>query len=353
MKAFKIIVPIYIICFLLVASLGAVVISKAYAATEIGYNSSANVQHNPPPYPPECKTLIFDYYTDATYKTIVENAEETTTIKDGGLDAGGVSMFYESSNTTAYVLKKTDIVAPANCSYLFAYLDSLTTIELRNFNTSSTTNMSGMFYRCFSLETIEFSENFNTENVTTMTEMFRSCNYLKTIKCAEEDENVIKFNTSNVTSMSWMFDYCKALTSLDLSSFNTENVTNMSFMFQACSSLGSITFSTNFKTANVKFMSYMFFGCAAESLDLSSFNTSSVTGMSHMFFSCGNLKTVYVGDGWSTSNVTNSERMFEGCINLEGKQGTKVSKTDKTYAKVDGGTSDPGYFTHINDKETT
>ena len=60
-----------------------------------------------------------------------------------------------------------------------------------------------------------------------------------------------------------------------------------------------------------------------------------------------NLKTIYASDKFNTDNVTNSSYMFTSCTNLVGGSGTKYnsSYTDKTYARIDGGTSNPGYFT--------
>ena len=83
------------------------------------------------------------------------------------------------------------------------------------------------------------------------------------------------------------------------------------------------------------------------SLDLSSFNTSKVTNMGWMFNKCSNLRTVYVGNGWSTAAVTASTAMFYDCTSLVGGQGTTFNANyiDKTYAHIDGGPSNPGYFT--------
>ena len=70
-----------------------------------------------------------------------------------------------------------------------------------------------------------------------------------------------------------------------------------------------------------------------------------------MFYRCNNLKTIYVGDGWNTAAVTNSTDMFFGCGCLVGGQGTTYSESnpkDKTYAHIDGGPSNPGYFTAKN-----
>ena len=68
-------------------------------------------------------------------------------------------------------------------------------------------------------------------------------------------------------------------------------------------------------------------------------------------YGCTNLRTIYVGSGWSTAAVTSSSDMFFNCTSLVGGQGTTYSSsnpTDKTYAHIDGGTSNPGYFTDKN-----
>ncbi len=129
-------------------------------------------------------------------------------------------------------------------------------------------------------------------------------------------------NTSEVTYMAWMFANCSNLTSLDLSSFNTAKVTNMYGMFDSCTELTS--------------------------LDLSSFNTAKVAGMYSMFYGCTNLQTIYVGDGWSTAKTTESRHMFDNCTSLVGGLGTTydVNHLNKDYARIDGGTSNPGYFTY-------
>jgi hypothetical protein len=67
-----------------------------------------------------------------------------------------------------------------------------------------------------------------------------------------------------------------------------------------------------------------------------------------MFDHCANLQTIYVGDGWNTAAVTISQDMFKDCTSLVGGKGTTYSNsnpTDKAYAHIDGGPSNPGYFT--------
>ena len=135
-------------------------------------------------------------------------------------------------------------------------------------------------------------------------------------------EGLENLNTINVTDMSDMFRWCTELTSLDLSQFYTGSVTTMNNMFASCGEL--------------------------ESLDLLSFDISKVENTRDMFSSCSKLKSIYCNGDWSTSEtLTQSENMFYGCTVLVGGQGTTydATKVDKTYARLDGGASAPGYFT--------
>ena len=102
-------------------------------------------------------------------------------------------------------------------------------------------------------------------------------------------------------------------------------------------------------------MSYMFSDSKATTLDVSNFDTSKVTDMSIMFYNSTNLKTIYVSNKFNTDKVTDSTSMFSGCTKLIGGAGTKYNSSyvDKTYARIDGGTNNPGYFTDINNQPST
>ena len=121
--------------------------------------------------------------------------------------------------------------------------------------------------------------------------------------------------------MEYMFYGCQKLTSLDVSGFYTGNVTDMCCMFSQCYNLTS--------------------------LDVSGFITDNVSRTAGMFKWCENLKTIYVGDGWNTNSVIWGKNMFNSCPNLIGGEGTKYDEnhTDVEYAHIDGGESNPGYFT--------
>ena len=210
-------------------------------------------------------------------------------------------------------------------------------------NTSEVTNMESMFYDCSGLTSLDVS-NFNTSKVTDMSEMFGGCESLTSL-------DLSNFNTSKVTKMTSMFVGCRCLTSINLSNFNTSKVTDMRSMFMNCSALRYLD-SFHFATWNVTDMSYMFAGCESlVSLDLRTFNTSKVTDMTAMFVNCRNLATILAGDRWSTASVpsSNSGSMFLDCTSLVGGKGTtyNANHVDKAYAHIDGGPSNPGYFTAV------
>lgn len=134
-----------------------------------------------------------------------------------------------------------------------------------------------------------------------------------------------------------------------MENLNTSEVTTMQSMFDS-SNIGSgdVDFSL-FDTRKVTNMMSMFFNCTnIYSLDLSSFDTQNVTRTGSMFYNCKNLETIYVDDTWTMDKVNGSFMMFDGCTNLKGERGTTYDEnhTDAEYAHVDGGTSNPGYFTY-------
>ena len=153
-------------------------------------------------------------------------------------------------------------------------------------------------------------------------------------------------NARPTTTYDWFFAMRNLQSITGMSYLNTSEVTNMAFMFTNCSVLTSLDLS-HFNTSKVTNMCALFLNCKLTSLDLSGFNTANVTDMRYMFAGGLNLQTIYVGNDWSTAAVTESSDMFTNCYNLVGGQGTTydANHIDKTYAHIDDGTSNPGYFT--------
>ena len=149
-------------------------------------------------------------------------------------------------------------------------------------------------------------------------------------------------NDIKVESAEYMFANCEA-TSIDVSKFNTSNITNMYGMFFYVK-VPEIIGLDKLDTSNVTIMDSMFGSSKLQKLDLSNFDTSKVTSMNNMFRSSGELKTIIVSDKFVVSSGSD---MFTNATSLVGGAGTKYdsSKTDKTYARIDGVDGLPGYFT--------
>ena len=240
---------------------------------------------------------------------------------------------FSSSQATTLDLSHFDTSNVTNMGGMFQHSQA-TTLDLSNFDTSNVTNMNSMFWNSKAI-TIGVS-HFDTSKVTNMNVMFGN-SQATTI-------DVSHFDTSNVTNMQGMFQHSQA-TIIDVSNFDTSNVTNMQCMF--CDSKAATLDLSHFDTSNVTNMQGMFWKSQATTLDVSHFDTSNVTNMEVMFAYMTNLKTIYASSKFVTTSVTSSTSMFEKSTNLVGGAGIKYNKSylDKTYARIDGGTSNPGYFT--------
>ena len=248
-----------------------------------------------------------------------------------------MNSMFRNSQATALDLSSFDTSNVTNMDSMFSF-NKVTALDLSSFDTSNVTNMSGMFFGS-QVTTLDLS-NFDTSNVTNMFSMFM-ISQATTL-------DVSNFDTSNVTDMTQMFMYSQA-TTIDVSNFNTSKVTNMTSMFSD-SQVTTLDLS-NFDTSNVTNMTQMFMSSQTRTLDLSTFDTSKVTNMTRMFRS-SKATTIYVNSKFVTTAVTDSTDMFTGSTNLVGGAGTKYNSSyvDKTYARIDGGTSNPGYFTDAADK---
>ena len=258
------------------------------------------------------------------------------------LGTNAFGMFYGCQSLTSLDVSNFNTNNVTSMRAMFNDCRILTSLDLSNFDTSNVTEMTYMFTNCIFLTSLDVS-NFDTSNVTDMSGMFSGCSSLTSL-------NLSSFDTSKVENMILMFSDCQSLTSLNLSNFNTSSVTNMGSMFSDCHLLTSLNLS-NFNTSKVTEMANMFNNCySLISLDLSSFDTSNVTTMRYMFFRCSLLIAIIVSNKWTVASVTSSSNMFTNCNSLIGEQGTiyNSSHTDASYAHIDGGASNPGYLIDIN-----
>jgi surface protein len=156
-------------------------------------------------------------------------------------DGSTLTFYYDANKKTRtgtvygiYQKQASDKSIPAWAGTYNESKSSITSVVFdSSFKDYKPTSTRDWFNKCTNLKNIEGISNLNTENVNNMNGMFAYCESLTTL-------NVSNFNTGNVTDMNGMFFKCYALTSLDLTNFNTEKETDMSYMFQDCENLTTI-----------------------------------------------------------------------------------------------------------------
>lgn len=217
------------------------------------------------------------WYVDGTTLYI------TGTVPDWTDDDGSFPPWAFVSDITSVSIKPGAKVY--TCERMFQDQDEITSLDLRNLDTSQVTSFLGMFWNCYGLKTI----------------------------------NLTGLNTSRATSFALMFSSCTSLTSIDLSPLNASRVVSVSSMFSGCRSLTSVNLSS-LKSAPLQYASSMFSGCTSlTSIDLSPFKGKSLY-VAGMFYDCYCLKSV---DFSGITVVTDyygqlgTEGALHGCSNLE------------------------------------
>ena len=241
---------------------------------------------------------------------------------------GSVIAWYKDGATSGrydvYIGGKGGVAANPSSSYLFYYLQNLTSLDLTYFDTSTAINMNRAFSTLGSNSascTLDLS-NLDVSGVTNMSEMFTSSGYNNANFTIG---NLDDWDVSNVTNMSNVFSSLSrgstTFTLGDLSYWDVSNVTNMSNMFSAAGDK-STTFTlgdlSNWDVSNVTNMSGMFSDAGYKNTsfnigDLSNWDVSSVTKMSSMFSGAGYSSTVFnLGDlsKWNVFKVDIMENMF-------------------------------------------
>ena len=311
--------------------------------------------------------------------------------------------FYNFENLTSIIGMKdnlnTELVTAMYDMFTNCY--SLTTLDLSGFKTQNVINMFSMFENCKSLKSIFVGDGWLLSSLKDADDMFLGCSKLfggqgstplKLNKydatCAKVDggaeapgyftksgepayinnepyavieNNIATFYyndskpdkalplRSEENDDNWLSSKYISITKVVFDeSFKNYKPYKTSLWFWGFEKLTEITGIENLNTEDLEYMSEMFQFCDnLKSVDLSGFNTSKVTDMTRLFWGCNNLESVFVGEGWNISAVKKSSGMFEDCFKLHGGKGTayNASITDITYAKIDGGTDNPGYLT--------
>ena len=211
---------------------------------------------------------------------------------------------FAGSHLPSIDIRNFNTSSVTNMEHLFNGLKKVTDLNLSGLNVREVNNIGSLFVRNPGLISLNL-DGWHLDSIYDMSGMFESLRGLTELHLHD-------FTTRYVTNMKCMFCRTTKLTRLDLSSFDTSQVTDMSSMFEDMESLYTINLSS-FDTSNVTTMNRMFFMNVGNppitELDLSSFNTSRVTDMERMFVGLAYLQNLNVSS-FDTRNVENMEAMF-------------------------------------------
>ena len=223
------------------------------------------------------------------------------------------AMFYSCQSLTTLDVSNWNTSKVTMMDYMFYGCSVLTTLDISKWNTSKVTNMDSMFRKCFALTTLDVS-NWDVSKVTTMTSMFSGDNYGGT-RWKLTSLDVSKWDTSSVTDMSFMFYGQNGLGTIDVSGLDTSKVTTFDHMFAHCKA--SIIGIENWDTSSATNMNALFHTCMNKSFDVSNFNTSKVTAFTQMFQNCWNATEIKGLENFDTSNGIDFQEMFLNCEKLK------------------------------------
>ena len=211
-------------------------------------------------------------------------------------------MFYNCfSISNMEELRYLDTTNVTNFSYIFSSKDNYSETEKKNIKT----------FHSFS--DINYLSTWNVSSGTNFDSIFRGCHKLSNIKALEN------WNVSKGIKFSNMFCSCYSLS--DLSSLKNWNVSkgqDFYFMFPWCYSLTNITPLKNWDVSNAVKLYGMFLNCEklSDIKPLEKWNVSRCKEFSDMFYECHELSNISGLENWDVSKCENFSEMFYGCNKL-------------------------------------
>lgn len=183
------------------------------------------------------------------------------------------AMFNSTSNLKTIIGHENwDLSNVKDCALLF-YMSGIEELNVTNWNMSGKgTSVNGVFQNS-KLSNLIGSENLINSTWSALPSIFTGCNSLTSI-------DVSNWDTSNVTDMSVMFQNCKNLqTIVGLENLDMSKVTNFTGMFNECASLTEINLpTTNFNGKNIRLNSFAQGTKSLTTLDLTNWTNAMVIG---------------------------------------------------------------------------
>lgn len=188
-------------------------------------------------------------------------------------------------------------------------------------NLSQINNLSQMFSGCSSLIGNASFSNWNTSTITDMNGMFTRAKLF--------NQNIGTWNTAKVKDFGSMFAYASAFNQ-NISAWNTSSATNFYSMFQNATVFNQPLNSWN--TNNVTNFSYMFSNAKSFNQPLNNWNTSKATSFQNMFTNAESFNQP-IGN-WDVSRMNDAYgfMMFNGALHFDQDISTWNIKLQNIYS---------------------
>ena len=109
-------------------------------------------------------------------------------------------------------------------------MDNVISVDLTHFNFSFITNLNYLFYKCYSIKSINFPNSSEINQIINMSKLFSGCNSLISLNLS----NIIN---SKIGDLSYMFENCTSLKFLDISKFSFTKDNNITNIFRNMNNL--------------------------------------------------------------------------------------------------------------------
>mgnify|MGYP002853318661 CR=1 FL=1 len=225
----------------------------------------------------------------------IENFDTGNVTNMGGL-------FYGCNSLESLDVSRWNTAHSVRMIEMFAGCHKIPSLDLRGWDTSNVTTTGAMFSSCIALDEILGIEDLDLASNTYFSYMFAGCESLTSLDLSGWD-------TSSGMASNNMFDNCTALTGLNVSGWDFSSVdSGTSYyadfyrMFADCTSLGSLDLNS-WSTSTVKNVSQMFNGCTGLQAVFigDGWDMSNVTDSDSMFYNCNAI----VGQDGTTYDETN------------------------------------------------
>lgn len=197
---------------------------------------------------------------------------------------------YKATDTPDFSIATSFVRMFLNCSELDG------NISMNNWNTTSITNMSEMFFGASKFNSNIV--NWNTSSVTHMNNMFTNASLF--------NQPIGNWDTSSVKDMSYMFHGAESFNQ-PLDQWNTHSVQNMRGMFGNTNNFNQAI--GNWDVSSVTIFSSMFENAKAFNQSLGNWNMTSANDISYMFSNAIQFNQPL--ENWSTSSIFNIEGVFK------------------------------------------